>query len=297
MLRHNRNSHEHRLTRRERATAAAVAGLAAGGLFLSGCGDDEGIGIKYNNGTTQSVDDYLEDYKPGDGKTRPADYGSNMTRAERDALPADDYVNLKESLRVGDQIDGFYKYLNSGYEKLLKIPESIGGLTEEERSILYMPDLNKPRAEWSDQDYLNYQTLAVWLITTQDTSTKKGMNEALQSVSVVAEPGTEAFDFITNWIKTKPVGVGISDVKRAEPSPLSDVELQAVTVGDVTIDNDGGRAVSFQTIGNSGSDHGVILFANRGDGHGKSMPIHSFNYSTIMHPNLQRLVQEYAQEK
>ncbi len=207
-----------------------------------------------------------------------------IDRVERDTMAPEDYLQLDEETRAADRAERFNEYLYTAWETIQP------NLTPEERAVLYMPDLNKPRNEWSDQDYLNYETLSMWLVTTQGTS-QEASNEGLRALSVVARPGTNAHNTLTAWINQNP-GAGYKEVFKAKTSDMSGKEISNFTLEDgIQIGPEGGRLVGYESM----LDHSqnFILYANRADDKGNTLTISEDSYDNSSWPGLQSLLEKY----
>ncbi|WP_158021551.1 hypothetical protein [Mycolicibacterium chubuense] len=161
---------------------ATACPLICGALGTSGCAsDDEAQSMTVSTATGTSRDTIRETFEnPDDDDVWPvltlydADGNLELDRSERDGMAPDDYVLLKQGIRSADRAERFNRYLHTAWENLQPF------LDERDKPVLYMPDLGKPRAEWTDHDYLNFETLAIKLVTTQQDK-----DEALRALSAV----------------------------------------------------------------------------------------------------------------
>lgn len=288
-----RNSHELRLSTADKLKRTVGAGLAASGLFLTACSNDEGLHIKYNDGTEQSVDDYLEDYERGDG-AMPVDNanndpgvvkdsenpiaknGANLTEKQRFAATPEQYKDFDVSLRVNDQA----KYIYQGFDKTAGYIED--ALTDAERPFYRKPDLNIPRSQWSDQDYANYYTTATMFATGQDDK-----NAGKQTATVVAKPGTNTYENLWEWIDERN-GVGARSIYEAVSTPLSNKELQQGTYGQIEVSEHGGRLVGLQSKHDGSVTYSVML--NYSDDQGNIISIEELVVNNLDDPRIRPLL-------
>ncbi len=223
---------------------------------------------------------------PGQSTITPAEQVINLenyngtTREQRDQLLPTEYTDLPEEVRANDRAERFNTYLHTAWETIQP------ALNEDEKRVLYMPDLTKPRAEWTDQDYLNYRTLATWLVTTQ-----ADINEGLRAASVVANAGTEEYEFIKTWIGEHP-GQGLKAVYEAIPNPLSNRELTSVKIGSVTLDANGGRLIGHRSLASGATNYSP--FKNYADSKGNIISIDEYTYDSLANPDLSILLEKYA---
>jgi hypothetical protein len=201
-----------------------------------------------------------------------------LTQTEADLLSITDYASIDPQIRVEHKAESLNQYLYTAWDSIQPF------LSEAERQVLYLPDLEKPRSEWSDQDYLNLHTLAVWLTSTQASDTQEGQ----QGYSAIANPNKNTFDDIVEHIEEKP-GIGIKNVYQAVPTPLSGVELVNTTVGSIEMGPEGGRLIGVKKVG--GTDIGYTLYSNRIDSKGNIMTVNEFTYESLDDRDLRELIQ------
>lgn len=206
-----------------------------------------------------------------------------LDREERDVMMPVDYLEIDPEVRASDRAERFTTYLSSAYETIQPY------LTPEEKEVLYMPDLNKPRAEWSDQDYLNYYTLAQWLATTQANDTAEGQ----RAFSAIVSQEQSGFGKVYDRIEDQP-GNGLKTIMRAEPTALSNIELPAGKVGDVTLGEDGGRLVGHSLVGKDTSDIDYTLFSNWSDEKNYVLSVAENTYDSIDSVDLVELIGKYG---
>lgn len=286
-----------------RLTARAAAFVAIGGAALTGtaCSSHNTTEIAYESGkdklNSMQEAGYDTPADPGvfDGNAIiPADTSAlrngdlnndgQLTREERDAMKPGDYAELPDEVIAADRAERFNTYLQTAWETIQK-PASEGGgeLTSEERAVLSMPDLNKPREQWTDQDYLNYYTLALWLVTTQGDNPTEGE----RALAAVATPGTTSYKYMEQWMLNNP-GRGLKAIYRADPSRFNNSELAPQTVGDVVITEKGGRFIAATSLHSGKTNY--TLFVNRGDTNGNLLTTDAYTYETLSDPNLNNLV-------
>ena len=282
MKRQSNHEKQPRYTKEKKFVAVLAAAGALGAAALSGCSTtgykiyaaDESGRVT----ATYDVDDVL------DGKIAPITSaekpnGSELTKSQRFAADPSTYETFDEDLRVADQAEYFYKGYDVTYNHIINNPTD--PLSAEEQAVFYKPDLNKPRSEWTDQDYLNFDTIATFFATGQDDP-----NEALRSSTVVARPGTKTFDNMKEWI-TKYPGNGLTSIYRARTTTVSNSELKPTTFNGIVID-DGGRIIEHESL--ISHDINVSVFVNNDDGAGHVLSINQYVYSSMNNPSLQALI-------
>jgi hypothetical protein len=208
--------------------------------------------------------------------------GNSLTRPQRDALSPHLYVAIAEDVRATDRAERFNRYLATAWETI----QEVGNLSPEEVDALYMPDLEKPRSEWTDQDYVNYGTLATWLVTTQQDT-----EEALRALSVVYNKDRmpESWELLSDWIAEHP-GTGYKAVYKVVPSRYSDNELRNVTVGPVLIGPKGGRFVQQRSLSSDQRATSFTLYKNFQDADGNVISIKEGNYTDLNDPDLRNII-------
>jgi hypothetical protein len=161
-------------------------------------------------------------------------------------------------IRANHKNEALNKYLYTAWEDIQS------HLTDGERKVLYLPDLDKPREEWTDQDYLNQHALAVWFVSRQPDNT-----EAQQSFAAITNPDKEGYDDIQDYMMRNP-GVGIKNIHEAVTTPLSNIELRNINIGPVELDENGGRFVGHHEIGETKAYYTV--YSNQADSNKISFP-------------------------
>ncbi|MCV7300003.1 hypothetical protein H7J93_10200 [Mycobacterium barrassiae] len=214
--------------------------------------------------------------------TGDLDKNGVVTPDEYDQMDPNVYAGLDAQARIEDTAEKFNANLESAWDDI----QVNGRLTEEERSVLYMPDLKKPRSEWSDQDYLNFQTLALWLV-----SRGSNTDEGQRAYAALRNPHADGFSDVFEYIGRNPT-VGIKHVFRARPSRLSNVELKDVTIGETEVGSDGGRLIALEEVG--GPDKAVTLMVNRSDRSGYILPVVEYTYGSMGDPRLAEILQQYG---
>lgn len=200
-----------------------------------------------------------------------------LTQTEADLMSITDYSSIAPEIRVEHKAESLNQYLYTAFDSIQPF------LTPEEKEVLYLPDLNKPREQWSDQDYLNLNALAVWLVSTQRNDTQEGQ----QSYAAISNPDKDSFDAIMEHIKDYP-GEGIKNVYRAVATPLSGIELANTNIGLIELGPEGGRLVGHQKIGET--DINYTLYSNWSDSKGNIMSTNEHTYGSLNDPELQELI-------
>lgn len=207
-----------------------------------------------------------------------------LDREERDIMTPNDYVVIDMETRASDRAERLTTHLGSAWNTIQ------GFMTDNEKKVLSMPDLAIPRSQWSDQDYLNYRTLAVWLSTRQGESIE-AQNEGLRALSAVVDPTTKAYEDTKAWMSAYP-NQGSKSIQEAIPGPLSNKELVNTQVGEFTVGNAGGRLVSFRSLVTGEINH--ALFINTSDNSGNVTSTSVYTYDSLEDPDLQQLIQRYS---
>ena len=292
MKRQSNHEKQPRYTREKKFVAILAAAGALGGAALAGCsttGDKIYAADESGRVTaTYDVDDVL------DGKIAPITSaekpnGSELTEEQRFNLNPKAYAELDEFIRAKDQAKYFSQYFESSYEKMIA-PAAYTIYSDDEREMVdkgafYMPDLKKPRSQWNDQDYLNYWSISIYFVTAQ-TNPK----DALQSLSVLARPGSKTFSNFEAWIKENP-GVGIVELYEATPTVLSDKELKPGSINGVVIDDKGGRLIGHKSLA-ADNKVGYSVFVNRSDAEGNTIAINEFTFNQINNSALDSLIDQ-----
>jgi hypothetical protein len=189
------------------------------------------------------------------------------------------YFEVDEHLRAADQAEYIHQNLEGAYKNIIA-PSADRYLTDKERDAIkdgtfYMPDLKKPRSQWTDQDYLNYYSIVIFYVTSQSDD-----EEGLRT-------GTDTFTSIQEWANDYP-DVGLISLYRAVDTPLSGRELKPTSVNNVVIDELGGRFVGHESLVDGRVDYS--LFANRSDEENNIIPINERTFDTINDPLVQDLI-------
>jgi len=203
-----------------------------------------------------------------------------LDREERDAMAPEDYITIDSEVSGADKAEQFSMYLHTGWDSIKET------LNDNEKSLLSMPDLNKPRAEWSDQDYLNYKTLAIWLVTRQ-----QDQDEGLRALSTIADPDTKLYANVSEWIKENP-GVGLKAVQEAIETPVSNKEFYNESIGANTIGPDGGRLVGYKSLVDDTVNY--TLFKNTSDDNGNVITNSIYTYDTLVNPELRGIINSHG---
>lgn len=264
------------------ATVVSVGGAAAIVAIANQKANERVAEIK---GDTGSGSSYSAEPFPGQGaEPRPLILGdinrdNILTQEEANALTIDEYASLDPSIRAEHKNEALNMYLHTAWDSIQP------HLTEDEKKVLYLPDLNKPRAKWTDQDYLNQHALAVWLASTQGDNTLEGM----QSYAAITSPDKEGFDEVITYIKNNP-GMGVKNIYEAVPTPLTNVELPNMTIGSIETDSNGGRVIGHRKVGGTRVDYTV--YSNTSDSKDNLVPVVETTYDSIQDPDLVRVIKK-----
>lgn len=274
---------------RRGVVAIVATGIVGGGAYaFSQLGDND---PRENNATSVSISseplstELTMTENPGELPRLLSLYDANdnseLDRNERDGMKPEDYVFLDDNTRASDRAERFTVHLESAWNTIQAF------LDEDEKKVLSMPDLQKPRAEWSDQDYLNYRTLAIWLSTRQ-----MDQDEGKRALSAILDPSTEAFENVVTWMETHPAGTGMKAVQRAIENPMNGKEFRNETVGPHVIGQDGGRLVGFDSLIDGSVNYS--LFRNTSDESGNVLTSNPYNYDMLNENELHDLVKKYG---
>ncbi len=258
---------------RNKLIRGTALGLAGAAFLGAACSTETTVGFKNDRGEViyeQSVDDVL------DGTVNSVEEfkkGSEYTKEERLYIDPKDYQTFDESLRVEDQADYLYEGFENTYEDILNDPSFPP--TGEEKAVFYMPDLHKPRSEWTGQDYANYYSMGIFYATKQDNE-----NVALRAATVVSRPGTNTYGNLREWIKNDDTaGRGLKSIYRAVSTPLDGKVLKPATIGNVVIDENGGALVGLESLTDGNINY--TIFVNRSDSHGHILSIEAKTVDTL----------------
>lgn len=252
---------------------AAITAIGVGAAALFGISKASNNTEPRSNdvGTSQSAESQL---------SLPGDLNGDhfVSHEEYDQMSPEEYASLDEQSRVEDSAKNFNVYLHTAYDAIKD------DLTIEEAAVLDMPDLTKPRADWTDQDYSNYESLALKLVTSQGSNTDEGE----RALAVVMNPELNIDDFsrISAHIRNN-LGARKS-IYEVQDNPLSGRELTSTIVGDIVIDQNGGRIVAHKLVGGTNTNYSV--YANRSDKDGNIVTIRQKTYESLNHPELQALI-------
>lgn len=212
-------------------------------------------------------------------------YDSNRNgvfdKNELEIMPPTDYQQLGAEIIADDLAGSFTEHLHTGWSSIKET------LSADEEQVLYMPNLNQPRDQWSDQDYLNYRTLSLWLVTRQ-----KNQDDGLRALSAIADPKTKLHENTAQWMTSNP-GSGLKSVQVAIETPFSNKELHDVTIGEKSIGPEGGRIVGYRSLIDGSVNY--TLFANTADENGDMITTSTYTYDTLDNPDLKNLIESYGQ--
>lgn len=278
-------------TREKKFVAILAAAGALGSAALTSC-SIEAQDVKLKPAETSTSVDSGRTYDSDIDTVRIENTvvnGSEYTAEERFDTDPDEYEEFDQFLRAADQAPYFYDLFDISYQRMLESPNH--KWTAEEREVFYKPDLNKPRAEWTAQDYLNYWTIAIYLATGQNDP-----DEARRAITVVARPGSDTHEnlqgFIDDQEKAFPdnyPGYGKFALYRAVPNSLDSEELEPVETEKVSIDERGGRLVQYESLHDR--KNGFFVFANRGDEE-HTIAVNELAVSNFSSPSLRPILQQ-----
>tara|TARA_B100001245_G_scaffold234308_1_gene219602 strand:+ start:12059 stop:12913 length:855 start_codon:yes stop_codon:yes gene_type:complete len=254
----HRSPEQSSFTREKKFVAILAAAGALGSAALTSC-SIEAQDVKLKPAETSTSVDSGRTYDSDIDTVRIENTvvnGSEYTAEERFYADPDKYEEFDQFLRAADWAPYFYEAFDDSYKSILADPNH--EWTPEEREVFYKPDLNKPRSEWTNQDYLNYWTIAIFYATGLDD----GPEVAQRAISVVARPGSNTHDRLQTFTEDYP-GYGDIDIYRALPSPFSNEELESIDTEKVSIDERGGRFIKHESLRDG--KIGYSVFANRGD--------------------------------
>lgn len=265
----DRDPDEKHKTKRAVAIAAGSLVLATGAFFgFKAAVNDTAEKIAADRASTSAPAFPGQGYLEGD-----LDFDGVVTSEEYDQMDPKEYAKkVPERSRVQDVAGNLYKYMPGSWDIMKQ-----DNLNANERAVMSMPDLNAPRSEWTDQDYLNYYSIALGLISNQG-SQQQQIAEGQRALSVVMSPQNNNFDSTMQSIATSN---GIRNVFKAESSAYTGIELRPGTsIGEHTVTGEGGRLVLSTFVSQENSDKpSYMLFVNRSDQQGRIVSILAEVYS------------------
>lgn len=235
----------------------ALVGIGAAVLANSGSGD-----VTSTEATSIAA-----------GPRLPGDYDGNgvVTDEEYDRMPPAEFAELDDRTRVSDVGSKLHRYMPGALTELLR------HTSPRETSLLSMPDVSKNRAQWSDQDYLNYYSIALLLVSGQGDQQSQ-IDEGRRALTVVMSPDHPNFSTVNSSIGKVN---GIRSVYEALPSPYTNWEVPSGIYGQYSIGAEGGRLVLANYLPDGGAKEvkQYMLFINRSDNKGNvvAMLADSFN--------------------
>jgi hypothetical protein len=198
-----------------------------------------------------------------------------VTSEEYDLMDPADYAKLPDTERVADTAEKLQRNMPRAWDIMSTY------LTDTEKPVMYMPNLNKPMSEWSNQDYYNYHSIALWLVSTQG-DTQPQIKEGRRAFSVVLGPTNGGFSDTMNSIGNVEAIHNVYQAQPATEGQPNSVELKpGMEIDDIEIGGDGGRLILGKYI-SDGPDKGNLgydLFVNRRDYNGNVTPILAKSYS------------------
>ncbi|MGW0047111.1 hypothetical protein OG935_06145 [Nocardia cyriacigeorgica] len=249
--------------------AFAGGQIAAGSLILmiaiapiAGCSkSDAPAAVKSSIYPTYVADDVNQD-----GKVTEEDY---------DLMPPSEYISLDDKVRVEDTAAPMNKYIPSAWDTIQN------HLTPAEAAVMYLPNLTADRMTWSDQDYYNNYSLAIWLASTQG-STQEQIDEGKRTLSCVISPSHSSFS--STFDALGQIGP-FRNIYQAQSDKFKGVNIKPGTVIDgIHFDESGGRLARGYYI-----DTGQIsydVFVNRTDSKGNVITILARSYTSLLVPEL-----------
>lgn len=193
------------------------------------------------------------------------DYDGNgiVTDEEYDMMPPAEFAELDDRTRVSDVGAKLHHYMPGALTELSR------HTSPRESRVLSMPDISKDRSRWTDQDYLNYYSIALLLVSGQGDQQSQ-IDEGKRALSVVMSPDHTNFSTVNNSIGKVD---GIKSVYEALPSPSANQELRSGVYGEYSIGAEGGRLVLANYIpeGNAKEVKQYMLFVNRSDDKGNTV--------------------------
>lgn len=206
-------------------------------------------------------------------------HDGQITKADYDLMPPEVYMYLAEKVQTQDNAAEINQYLQSAFDTMKPF------LSPEEARLVRMSDLDKPRDQWTDQEYYNNHALELWLASTQG-STQQQINEGRRTLPSVIDPDHPGYT-------TMDTAIGQASAIRNVCEALSDEfvgrNLQPGTIIDgIIIDESGGRLSKGRWLGN-----GVIsydVFVNRTDDQGNVITRLARSYSSLQVPELRGVI-------
>ena len=296
MKRHSNHEKQSRYTKEKKFVAVLAAAGALGAAALSGCSttgdkiyaaDDSGRVV-----ATYDVDDVLDGkITPDSSSEKPV--GSELTKEQRFNLSISDYYNVDEALRAADQARDFEIGVRNSYQHIVEFAMKPGLLSEKESTAIndgtfYLPDLDKDRSEWSDQDFMNYHTLAIFLLTSQSIDYQ---DDALKALSVLTRTNTSAFDNIEKHILEHP-GEPLLALYRAVPTPLSNSVVTPTEAKTVSGNWQVGHLVGHRSLHDGKIAYSFFIDMN--DASGNTVSIKTDTYGSLTSPELKEMIRNHA---
>jgi hypothetical protein len=287
-------------TREKKFVAILAAAGALGSAALTSC-SIEAQDVKLKPAETSTSVDSGRTYDSDIDTVRIENTvinGIEKTEEERFNLTDDEYYKIDESLRAKDQAEYFRIGVEKSYTRITDPAAPRSSFTPDELVAMqdgtfYLPDLDKPRSERTDQDLLNYSTLAIYYVTAMPPieNNDPERNAEIKSLSVVSRPGTNTHDNLREHIEESP-GVGIITMYRAIPTPLSGVELPP-SASDLIPENSlGARLVGHESL----IDHRVdyTLFVDYGDEEDNVISVDVHTFGDLFSPGLREMIDQYG---
>lgn len=273
---HSPERKESKFSKKERLIAALSMPLAA--VAIASCSHEVTLQIDSETGHLRNVDG------PTPVETTTFKKGSELTREQRFALPPEEYYKLDESIRAADQAKYFTEGIKNVYRQVIHPDLHPNYLSKGERDALnngtfYLPDLHKPRSEWTDQDYLNYFSLAMYFVTRQEKEYKR---DALNALSVVVRPETGTFTNIEEHIKKHEGDVSIVSLYEAVPTEFSGYTFTPDDLGSISGDWETARVVGQRSLENGRVLYSI--FVNYSDENQNAVSIVARTYASLNHP-------------
>lgn len=183
-------------------------------------------------------------------------------------LSPEEFAKLDDSIRVAAVGQELLDRMPGAYQDMLQY------CTEEEKAILYMPNMDMPREQWTEQDYLNYHTIALYAAS-RENHTKEELDHARRMATIIFEPGSDNLEYMSEQMG---IAFGIKAIYKAEPSAFSGFELYQHTNldGNYTT-GEGGRVAYSDYIEHDNQRPSDVrlyrAFVNRSDDKGNVFPI------------------------
>lgn len=286
----DRDPDEKHKTKRAVAIAAGSLVLATGAVFgFKAAVNDTAEKIAADRPTAAAPAFPGEGYLAGD-----LDFDGVVTSAEYDQMDPKEYAKeVPERSRVDDVAEKLHQFMPGAWTNLQE------RLNSEEKTVMNMPDsisesyLSGSRAGWTDQEYLNYYTIALALLSNQGSEQDK-IKEGQRALSVIMSPKDKDF---TDTLKSMETANGLRAVYRAEDSIFTGIELKPGTkISDHEVTGEGGRLVLATPISlkdPDGKGPTYFLFLNRSDSDGRIVTMLANSYE-VTSPHLAGVLQGQA---